>query len=146
MRMDIEEEFKLIDRFLAEGKGYISKEDPVQASEKLYKVVEECIKLLAKRYRIQEYEEAMEDGRWWSKLLSRSARRLGQMTGERRIEEVWAEAFDLHVWGFHEKSLDIEHIKPDVPYVEWLVSYTKGTLNVGNNIPTTGSSISSLPK
>ena len=128
--MDIEEDLKLIDRFLAEGREYISKEDPVQASEKLYKVVEECIKLLAERYRIPEYEEAMEDGRWWSRLLSRSARRLGQMTGERRIEEVWAEAFDLHVWGFHEKSLDIEHIKPDVAYVEWLVGYTKGTLTL----------------
>ena len=125
------EEFKLIDEFLAEGKEYLRKDDPIQASEKFYKATEECIKLLAEGEKLPEYEEAEREGRWWSRLLSRAARALSSKLGEEKIEDVWARAFDLHVWGFHEKALDVEHIKPDVSYIEWLVTYTKRTTKRG---------------
>lgn len=124
-------ELELIEGFLAEGKEYISKGKPVQASEKLYKAVEECIKLLAEKEKLPEYEEAERGGRWWSRLLMRAARNLARKRNKGQIEVVWAIAFDLHIWGFHEKALSIEHIKPDVPYVEWLVDYTKRALNKG---------------
>lgn len=127
--MKIKED-ELIEKLLAEGKEYISKGDPIQASEKLYKAVEECIKLLAENERPPEHEEFQKEGRWWSRLLSRSARTLARKLGERRIEEAWTVAFDLHVWGFHEKALGVEHIEPDIPYIEWLVDYTKNYAGV----------------
>ncbi|MEM2753518.1 MAG: PaREP1 family protein, partial [Nitrososphaerota archaeon] len=37
---------------LSESEVYISKGDAVQASEKLYKAAEECIKLLAKHFKL----------------------------------------------------------------------------------------------
>jgi hypothetical protein len=52
-----------IERFLAEGRGYVEKGDPVQASEKIYKAVEECIKALAEKQRLPEFEEARREGR-----------------------------------------------------------------------------------
>ena len=129
-------DIKLVEKLLTEGKECIDKGDPIQASEKLYKVVEECIKLLAEKKRLAEYEEAKKEGRWWSRLLMRAARRLARDLNEGRIEVVWAEAFELHIWGFHEKALNIEHIQPDLPYVEWLLNYTKEALNKeGDGVP-----------
>jgi hypothetical protein len=78
-------EFELIERLLAEGKEYIANGDPIQASEKLYKAVEECIKLLAEKEKLPEHEEFKKEGRWWSRLLSRSARTLARKLGERKI-------------------------------------------------------------
>jgi len=116
-------------RSVDEAKEYIAEGDAVQASEKLYKAVGECLKLLAEQREIPEYEEAEEEGRWWSRLLARAAMRLSQELGEGKIEVVWAKASDLHVWGFHERALSVEHIEPQIPYVEWLYSYTKGILD-----------------
>jgi geranylgeranyl pyrophosphate synthase len=42
-----EARIELAERYLAEAKEYISKCDAAQASEKLYKVTEECIKATA---------------------------------------------------------------------------------------------------
>jgi hypothetical protein len=51
LRIDPEEEvaihIELAERYLDEARRYIDRGDPVQASEKLYKVAEECIKALA---------------------------------------------------------------------------------------------------
>ena len=120
-----------IEKFFAEGKEYAKRGDPVQASEKFYKAVEECLKLLAERQRTPEYEEAQREGRWWTKLLERSARRLARETGEVRIKDTWAGAFALHVWGFHERSLTVEDVNQEIPYVEWFINYTKDYLKHG---------------
>ena len=112
-----------ISKFVQESKEYIAKGDAIQASEKLYKAVEECIKTLAQRYKLPEYEKAEEDGRWRSYLLAQAAGRLADNLKEKEIKDVWARAFNIHVWGFHEGKLDVEYIKQDIPYVEWLVSY-----------------------
>jgi hypothetical protein len=122
-------ELGLLEELLEEAKVYVSKNNAIQASEKLYKVVEECIKLLAKKENLPEYKEFEREGRWWSRLLSRSARTLAQKLKEDRIEESWARAFDLHIWGFHEKALEIKHIESDVSHAEWLLNYTKNALN-----------------
>jgi len=126
--MNVKENIEFIEEFLAEGNEYIKRRDPVQASEKLYKVVEECIKALAEKWGLPEYDEAKKGGRWWSRLLTRAARRLARETGEAKIKDAWAGAFDLHVWGFHEHSLDIEDVKQEIPYVEWLLNYTREIL------------------
>ena len=114
-----------ISRFVDEGKEYIAKGDAIQASEKLYKAVEECVKVLVERHKLPEYEEAERDGRWKSYLLGQAARKLAKDLKERRIGEAWAKAFEIHVWGFHESRYGVEDIEQDVPYVEWLVGYVK---------------------
>jgi len=119
---------KFIEQFLAEGRRYVNKGDPVQASEKLYKAVEECIKVLAEKQRLPEYEEARREGRWWSKLLARAAGRLARDLGRKEIKDAWARAFNLHTWGFHERALLVEDAEQDIPYVEWLVNYVKENL------------------
>jgi hypothetical protein len=86
-------------------------------------VVEECIKLLSETMELPEHEEAEKEGRWWSKLLVRASKRLASEFGESKIEDAWTRAFNLHVWGFHEKALAAEHVGLDMPYVEWLVDY-----------------------
>ncbi len=127
--MSLKEDIEFIEKILAEGNEYITRGDPVQASEKLYKAVEECVKLLAEEQKLPEYEEAQREGRWWSRLLSKAARRLTRELGEERIANAWTHAFDLHTWGFHERSLGIEDVKQDVPYVRWFVDYIKENLN-----------------
>jgi hypothetical protein len=116
-------------RFVDEAKEYIAEGDAIQASEKLYKAVEECIKLLAERHKLPEYDEAGKDGRWRSYLLGRAAGRLADDLGKKEIEDAWARAFNIHVWGFHEGKFGVEEIKRNIPYVEWLCNYTKGILD-----------------
>jgi hypothetical protein len=115
-----------IPRFVKESKEYIAKGDAMQASEKLYKAVEECIKLLAEKHKLPKYAEAGKDGRRSSYLLVWAARKLASDLKKNEIEDTWARAFNIHVWGFHEGKLDVEDIKPDVPYMEWLVDFVKG--------------------
>jgi hypothetical protein len=89
------------EKYFAEAKEYVGKGDSVQASEKMYKVVEECIKALAQHYNMLEHEVAVKEGRWWTQLLGKAARGLSRTLNEPRITDVWARAYDIHVWGFH---------------------------------------------
>ena len=114
-----------IERFIDKSKEYIDKGDAVQASEKLYKAVEECIKVLAERYELPECKEAKEDERWRSYLLAQAARRLTRNLRKEKIGNVWARAFEIHVWGFHEGKFSVEDIKQDIPHVEWLANFVK---------------------
>lgn len=123
--MGVEEDVKYIEKFLFEGKEYIRRGDPTQASEKIYKVVEECIKLLAERENLPEYVEAEREGRWRSRLLVKAAGRLARDLRKREIKDAWARAFNVHVWGFHENVLGVEDVEQDIPYVEWLINYVK---------------------
>ena len=47
-----------VQRFLEEGRAYITQRDAVQASEKLYKAAEETVKALARRLDLPEWREA----------------------------------------------------------------------------------------
>jgi hypothetical protein len=119
--MEVEE----IARFIDESKEYIAQGNAVQASEKLYKAVEECIKVLAESHKLAEYEKAEKDGRWRSYLLGQAAGKLASDLNERMIQEAWAMAFEVHVWGFHEGKYGVEKVKASLPYAEWLVNFVK---------------------
>ena len=114
-----------IPRFINESKEYLAKGDAVQASEKLYKAVEECIKVLAERYKLPEYKKAKKERRWSSYLLAQAAARMAEDLKQEKIEDVWARAFNIHVWGFHEGKFSVAEIRGSIPYVEWLVNFVK---------------------
>jgi len=119
---------ELAERFLEEAKKYIEQNDAVQASEKLYKVAEECIKALAQRYRVPELGEAAKRGKWDTWILGKAATRLAQQLGEERIKAAWSYAYEIHVWGFHEAKYGIDIVKQTLPHIEWLLQYAKKAL------------------
>jgi len=55
----VEAHLELASRHLEEGKGLIDK-DPVQASEKLYKAVEETVKALTMHFNVKEILDVAE--------------------------------------------------------------------------------------
>jgi hypothetical protein len=57
-RIFAEARVELAERLLDEAREYIGKGDAVQASKKMYKVAEECIKALAEALQVKEAEEA----------------------------------------------------------------------------------------
>ncbi|GAB6947435.1 PaREP1 family protein [Vulcanisaeta sp. JCM 16161] len=116
---------ELADKYLSEAREYVGKGDAVQASEKAYKAVEECVKALAEKFNIPEYQEAVRSGRWFAYLLGRAARTLSGKLGESRIVDAWSRAYDLHMWGFHEGKYGIDYVKVDMPLIEWFVNYTR---------------------
>ena len=107
-----------------EGLGFVEKDNVVQACEKLYKAVEEGLKALAIARNLDEAKEAMEKGRWTVSLLDKAARRLGDA-----VERAWAEAYFLHVNGFHEIRIDINDAKYRVPIIEALMREVEKLLN-----------------
>ena len=117
---------ELAERHLKEGKEYLAREDPVQASEKLYKVVEECIKALSEHYSLGILREVEKEGRWRTWLLGSASRELAGKLNEPRIADAWARAYDVHVWG-QEAKYGMEEVEADLPHVEWLFEYTKQT-------------------
>jgi hypothetical protein len=59
----LEARIVLAERYLEETREYIAKGDAIQASKKIYKVVEECIKALAEALNTPEAQEARRNGR-----------------------------------------------------------------------------------
>ncbi|WP_054857046.1 PaREP1 family protein [Vulcanisaeta sp. JCM 16159] len=76
---------ELAGEYLGEAREYIDKGDVVQASEKLYRAVEECVKALAEKFNTPEYREAVKEGGWFTHLLGRAARTLSSRLGERGL-------------------------------------------------------------
>ncbi|MCC6004202.1 MAG: superfamily I DNA and RNA helicase and helicaseubunit [Thermofilum sp.] len=95
----LEARVEMAEKYFQEAEEYVSKNDPVQASEKLYKAVEDCIKTLAQFFDTPEYQTAIKEGGWWTQLLGKAARRLSRILNEPRLEYTWAIAYDIHVWG-----------------------------------------------
>ncbi|MFP3073617.1 MAG: PaREP1 family protein [Caldivirga sp.] len=124
----IEARLEAAERYLNEARDYVNRGDAVQASEKMYKVVEECIKALAQAYNIEEYVKASEEGRWWVSLIGKAARRLAGILNEPRVEFTWSVAYDLHVWGFHEAKYTINDVKGDLNHVQWLLEFTRSAI------------------
>jgi hypothetical protein len=107
---------------------YVERNDPAQASEKLYKAAEEAVKVLAKRFALPEHEEAEGRGRRTAALLFSIVRRLSEMVNS-QVANWWHAAWFLHVEGFHEARLSIEEVKFRVKFVEELVKFaTEGIL------------------
>ena len=119
---------ELAERFMSEGMELLRRGDTIQASEKLYKAVEECIKALACLEGLEECRRARDEGGWRTKLLSRAARKLSLRLGEGLILEAWSQGYDLHVHGFHEHGLGVEEVRESLPVVERFVNYVENVL------------------
>ncbi|WP_066793078.1 PaREP1 family protein [Caldivirga sp. MU80] len=121
----IEARLEAAERYLNEARDYVNNSGAVQASEKMYKVVEECIKALAQAYNIEEYVKVSGEGRWWVSLIGKAARRLAGILNEPRVEFAWSVAYDLHVWGLHEAKYTINDVKGDLNHAQWLLEFTR---------------------
>ena len=115
-----------VQRFLEEGRAYITQRDAVQASEKLYKAAEETVKALARRLDLPEWREAGQKGRWTTTLLFRAVRSLSQRL-DPDIRNSWDAAWFLHVEGFHETRLDISEVQFRLSVVEQLIELADST-------------------
>ena len=114
-----------IENIMKEAKKYIEEQNPMQASEKLYKVAEECIKILAEKERIPEFEKAQQKEQWQTYLLGQAVTSLAEKLKEEKIITAWTDAYDVHVWGFHELKYRLKDIKARVKSIEWLFNFTK---------------------
>jgi len=111
-------------RYLEEGKNLVDK-DPIQASEKLYKAVEEAVKALTILFNLKEVLDIVEKrGRWTVTELERAVRTLSKKLGK-WLRESWDTANYLHVRGFHEAKLDSEAVKDRLPDIERIVLETQ---------------------
>jgi hypothetical protein len=116
---------KVVEKYLEEAKKYIAKGDAVRASEKLYKVVEECVKALTEVLRVGEAVEAKSKGRWFTWLLGSAARSVAEKLGEPKVVEAWAIAYDVHVWGFHKAKYSADKTAWGLKYVERLLEVAR---------------------
>ncbi len=103
-----------------EGLAYVERGDVVQASEKLYKAVEEGVKALALSRGLPEAEEAASKGRWTVALLDKAADKLGDV-----VYRAWDAAYFLHVNGFHEVRIDIDIVRAKLKAIEPMMELVK---------------------
>ncbi len=122
---EIEARLEIAEHMLKRAHEELEKGDATQASEKLYKAVEECIKILTCLEGLEECRKAREERSWWTRLLSKAARKLTLHLGENLILEAWSQGYDLHVHGFHEHGLNVDEVRESLPIIEKLVNYTK---------------------
>lgn len=123
-REEAEARVELATWFLEEGRSLIDK-NPVQASEKLYKAAEECVKALATHFKLEDIlEKVRERGRWTVRELARAVEAISDKVGDWFVQ-CWDSAWALHVWGFHEAKLDSEAVKRRLPCIERIVEETK---------------------
>lgn len=118
----------LAEKFLEEAREYIAKGDAIQASEKLYKVAEECVKALAEVLRVPEAEEAWKSRRWYTWLLGSAARSIADKLNKPEVVEAWALAYDVHVWGFHEAKYTVDKVSWGLKYFEKLLDMAKSII------------------
>ncbi|RLE57226.1 MAG: hypothetical protein DRJ40_02625 [Thermoprotei archaeon] len=128
LNLDPEEEVKahveLAVKFLEDGRKLINR-DPAQASEKLYKAAEECVKALTIQFKLENImRKIRERGRWTVTELEKAAEIISDRIGS-WFYDAWDHAWTLHVWGFHEAKLDSEAVKRRLPYIEKIVEETK---------------------
>jgi len=122
-----EARLELAEKYFADGKELVDK-DPVQASEKLYKVAEECVKALAIHYNLEDILRNVEErGRWTVTDLEKAVKEISKRVDEPFIS-YWDHAWVLHAWGFHEAKLDSESVKMMIKYVESMLEKTRKIL------------------
>ena len=91
-------------KFLVEGEKLIDK-DPVQASEKLYKVAKEAVKAIATALKLPEAEEVTKKDRWTTGLLEGAVVNIMRRLELDGLYHWWDSAYKLRVDGFHEARL-----------------------------------------
>jgi AraC-like DNA-binding protein len=128
-----EARLELAERYLAEGKELVDR-DPVQASEKLYKVAEECVKALAIHYNLEDILGNVEKrGRWTVTDLEKAVKEISRRVDELFVS-LWDHAWVLHVWGFHEAKLDSESVKMRIKYIESMLEKTRKIIGEGHRV------------
>ncbi|MGC9152171.1 MAG: PaREP1 family protein [Vulcanisaeta sp.] len=115
---------EIAEDYVREYEEYIKKGDPVQASEKLYKTAEECIKALAEKFDLPEHQQALREGRWYTYMLGKVAGRLSKILGD-WVSNGWSNAYLLHVWGFHEGKFSIDDVITYADKIKEMVNETK---------------------
>ena len=118
---EVERHIALALRYLEEGRA-LMEEDPVQASEKLYKAAEEAVKALAVALDLEQARVAAKEGGWWTKLLNRAAEAVAERLGPEEFALWWKAAYYLRAEGFHEARLSTEDVKRNYRYAEALVT------------------------
>ena len=116
-----------VKRFLKEGEKLLDDGEIVQACEKIYKAAEDAVKLLAEAHVPDISREAKRRGRWTVSLLDKAVRNLEIELGE-DVGRGWAEAWILHVEGFHEERLKEEAVK-------WRLKHVRRLVELINNLP-----------
>jgi hypothetical protein len=120
-------------KFLEEGEALIEN-NPVQASEKLYRAAEEAVKALATALDLEQAKAAAREGGWWTKPLNRAAEEAAEKLGTEELALWWKAAYHLHVEGLHEARLDSEDVKRNLKYVKAIV-HTAEKLKPPPNTP-----------
>jgi hypothetical protein len=118
---------ELAKKYMAESREYLGRGDAVQASEKAYKAVGECIKALVEKYNLPEHQQAMKEGKWYTHQLSSAANKLTKLLGD-WVVNGWSSAYVLHVWGFHEAKLSVSDITEYINKVERMVNEAEKAL------------------
>jgi len=127
---EVEIRIKLARMYLEEGRSIVEK-DPIQASEKLYKAAEECVKALAIYLKIEVLRNVEERGRWTVTDIIRAVNEIAKAIGS-WILDAWDHAWVLHVWGFHEAKLRSIDVEARMPYIEKLVKFTEERISKQN--------------
>ena len=122
-------QLELLEKIIEEINELLQKRDGQQAAEKIYSVVESCIKILAEKEKLEEYYEAQKLKRWLTDFLWKATRKLKDKVNK-SIWKIWDEAWNLHVKGFHEKYWDLEDIKEKVPVAKEMLEITKKYLGI----------------
>lgn len=120
--------FKIAEYLLNEAKKLLDRGDTVQSSEKLYKVAEECLKIVAYILNLPEVKQVKEKHRWTLSLFDKVASRLSELINERIYDE-WDHAYFLHVESFHEMRLGVDEVRRRVKYIEELLEITRKVLS-----------------
>lgn len=83
------QELNKIKKFLQEAKDYIGEDDFIQSSEKLYKIVDDGIKLLAREKRTKEYRRVIrsKSKRWHTNLLENASYTLSSILNNKLIKK-----------------------------------------------------------
>jgi hypothetical protein len=129
-KTEVEVRLELAVKYLEEGKELIDK-DTIQASEKLYKAAEECVKVLASYFNLEDIlRRVKEKGRWTVSELDDTVRLIASKLGKWFLDS-WDHAWTLHVWGFHEGKLSVGAIRDRLPDIERIVLETKKIVETG---------------
>jgi Skp family chaperone for outer membrane proteins len=83
LRRDVKGDVESLRREVESLRRDVERNDPVQASEKLYKAAEEAVKALARRFTLPECKEAEGRGRWTAALLFSAVRGLSERVARR---------------------------------------------------------------
>jgi len=148
---DLERDLKKIDKLIEE-------KDTREAAEKIYMIVESCIKILSELKEeklIEKFQKEIEmekdpegkkfyenlikrlkEKKWNTILLDEAANELNEIFNEEKIIEfnkllnIWKEALYLHTAGFHENMLTIKNVIKRAPIAKEMLEITKKYLEI----------------